>query len=63
MGNDAQRVHTLPHERCDGCIDQSVAFELRTSFESVGNDHYPEVTTFTRARMAGVLGAVVDDLE
>src|ERR1700730_15472565 len=62
-GNDAQGVHTLPHERCDGCIDQSVAFELRTSFESVGDEHDAEVTALTRAPVAGMLGAVVDDFE
>jgi hypothetical protein len=63
VGNDAQGVHTLPHERCDGCIDQSVALELRTSFEGVGNEYDAEVAALTRAGVAGVLGAVVDDFE
>ena len=52
-----------PHQRCDGCIDQSVALELRTPFESLGNHDHAEVAAFAGARVSGVPGAVVDDLE
>jgi hypothetical protein len=40
-----------------------VAFELRTSFESVGNEYDAEVAALARARVTGVPGAVVDDFE
>jgi len=53
----------VTHERRDRCIDQSVAFELRTSSEHFRNHGDPEVAAFTRPGVTGVFGAVVDDIE
>ena len=57
------RVSPCPIERCDGCIDQPVAFELRKPSESVSDDDDAKVAALARAGVAGVLGAVVDDFE
>jgi len=40
-----------------------VPFELRTPFESVGDEHDTEVATLARAGVAGVLGAIVNDFK
>ena len=63
MRDDAECVYTLAHERCDGCIDQSVPLELRASLEDVGHEDHPEVASFFRAGVPGVLGTVVDNFK
>jgi hypothetical protein len=56
-------MHALTHERRDGSIDQPVARELRLALERIGDDHDAEMASFARPGMAGVPGAVIDDLE
>jgi len=62
-GNDAQGVHALAHQRCDGCIDQSVTLELRTPLEGFGNEYDAVMTPLACAGVAGVLRTVVNDFE
>jgi hypothetical protein len=56
-------MDSLSHERRDGCIDQAMTFELRTSFESIRDHHNPEVAAFTGSSVTGMQVTVVDDLQ
>ena len=56
-------MDTISHQRCDGCIDQSMAFELRTASECCGDEHDTEMATLTCARVTSVLRAVINDFE
>ena len=62
-GDDAECVHTLAHERCDGRIDQAVTLELRAPVEELSHEHNPEVPALARASVTCVLGTVVDDFQ
>ena len=62
-GDDAEGVHTLAHERCDGCIDQAVALELRAPVEEVCREHNPEMPALACASVTRVLGTVVDNFQ
>src|SRR6185503_8640953 len=61
--HDVQGVDPASHERCDRCIDQAMALELRSPLESARNQGYPKVAAFPGARMTGVMSAVVENLD
>ncbi len=63
MGGDAQGMHPTPHERCDRCIDQAVALELRAAPEGLCDHCESEVTSLACSGVACVARALIDDLE
>jgi len=60
---DRQRVNITAHQFSGGSIDHPVPFYRSPPLECSGGNRDVEMATFASTRMAGMLGAVVTDLE
>jgi hypothetical protein len=56
-------MDAVPHEIGERRVDGAVALEARAAAEPLGDDDTGVVTAGSRARVADVLCAVVDDFE
>ena len=56
-------MDALPHEIAERRVDGAVALEARAAAEPVGHDNTGVMAAGSRARVADVLRAVVDDFE
>ena len=63
MGDDAERVDAVAHQRRDRRIDHPMPLELRAAGKSRGHQRHPIMATFPRTRVSGMAGAVIYHVE
>ncbi len=61
--DDAECVDAAAHQRCDRGVGHAVPLELRTTREGWRHQRHPEMAALPGARVARMMGAVIDHLD